>query len=87
MTETRTAVDKGSHEENSVVIIFLGSRERMIYGGMVMFRDLVIFSRRAGSLPTLGYFCHEYSGSINVIPFTLSPACRSFVRSPNAVQY
>lgn len=51
MTETRTAVDKGNQEENSVVIIFLGSRERMMYGGMVMFRDLVIFSRRTGSLP------------------------------------
>lgn len=58
MTETRTAVDKGSHMENKVDIRFLGSRERMTYGGIVMFKDFVIFSKRAGSLPLL------------VIPFT-----------------
>lgn len=52
MTDTRTAVDNGSHVENKAVIMFLGSRERMIYGGIVMFNDFVIFSRRAGSLPS-----------------------------------
>lgn len=50
MTDTRTAVDNGSHMEKSVLRIFRGSRERRTYGGMLMFSDLVIFSNKAGSL-------------------------------------
>jgi hypothetical protein len=50
MTETSSAVDSGSHDENNVVIMFLGSRERRMYGGMVIAKDFVIFSSKAGSL-------------------------------------
>ena len=62
MTDTNTAVDKGSHIENNVVMILRGSRERRMYCGMLMFRDLVIFSNKAGSLFRLADVHHVYTG-------------------------
>ena len=53
MTDTKTAVERGNHAENKVVMMFLGSRERRIYGGILIFNDLVIFSNRTGSLASV----------------------------------
>ena len=50
MTETSRAVESGSQEENTAVRRARGSFERMTWGGIVMDKDFVIFSRSAGSL-------------------------------------
>ena len=50
ITETSSAVDRGNHELKRVVTIARGSRERVMCGGRVMFKDFVIFSVKAGSL-------------------------------------
>lgn len=50
MTETSSAVERGSQELNTEVRIARVSREREMCTGRVMFNDLVIFSSRAGLL-------------------------------------
>lgn len=50
MTETSTAVDRGSQDWNTVVRSARGSLERRTCGGMVRPRDLVIFCKSSGSL-------------------------------------
>lgn len=50
MTETRRAVESGNHEENSDVSNSRGSRDRAICGGMLIFKDFVIFSSNVESL-------------------------------------
>jgi hypothetical protein len=50
MTDTRSAVESGSHAEKRAVRMARGSRERAICDGRLMFSDFVIFSVIAGSL-------------------------------------
>ena len=50
MTETRTAVERGSQAEKSVVRIARESLDLKMCGGMVNESDFVIFSIVAGSL-------------------------------------
>ena len=54
MTETRTAVERGSQAEKSVVRIARESLDRKMCGGILSERDLVIFSTVAGSLYHVG---------------------------------
>jgi hypothetical protein len=54
ITDTNSAVDRGSHDEKRAVRIARGSLERVICGGKVMFNDFVIFSVKAGSLRGTG---------------------------------
>jgi hypothetical protein len=50
MTDTKRAVDSGSHDEKSVVRIARGSRDLATWRGRLIFNDLVIFSVMVGSL-------------------------------------
>jgi len=50
MTETRSAVDSGSHAANKAVRIARGSLDRVICGGRLILSDFVIFSVKTGSL-------------------------------------
>ena len=50
ITETSTAVERGSQAEKIDSRIALESLDRSIYGGSLMESDFVIFSIKAGSL-------------------------------------
>lgn len=50
MTETRSAVDSGSHAENKAVKIARGSLDLVTCSGRLMLSDFTIFSVNAGSL-------------------------------------
>lgn len=50
ITDTRSAVDNGSQALKSVVRMALGSLDRVMCAGSVIFNDFVIFSVMAGSL-------------------------------------
>jgi hypothetical protein len=56
ITDTRTAVERGSQVEKMALRIFLGSRERNTWAGIVIERDLVIFPNNTESLINL----HQY---------------------------
>lgn len=90
MTETNSAVDRGSHAAKSAVRIALGSLERSICMGSVMFKDFVIFSVIAGSLQTqmLGnFFFFDFELSLQGIQATMRNPRTPFLYLHRSSQY
>ena len=100
MTETRTAVDKGSHDWKTAVKRALGSRDRRMCAGTERLSALVIFCRSSGSLMYgVSDSSHESdkvmntrlnfeycTGDLNA-PFSVVAAHGSLVNGPDVVQY
>ena len=86
MTDTSTAVDKGSHKEKTVVRIARGSRERSTWVGTFKARDFVIFSVTVGSLVSHQLVSKRDAvecGSGFHLPSALVAPCSGLINGPN----